>query len=539
VAHAFDNKWLWAPYALLALALLAYIGYFVIYVDYAAALMRFPFDYDQGEGFELVDTLLFSRGQWPYQDIETYPFYSSNYPPIFHLLAVPLVWLFGPEYWTGRLLSFVGTLITASAIGYAVWRGTRRWWVASFSGLAFLASNYVYHVGPLFRQHMFMVMFETLAVVALTVLIEREEASNSRNRRGLLVVMLLLLLAGYTKQLAYATVAAVFLFLFLRQWRRSIVWAVGFATVTAAIFFLIDLATNGHWLTNTVTANVNPFIPGQAVGLYRQWISLHIVLTASAVVMVAYQLYFERLSLYAVWFVVAAVNGATAGKWGAGESYFATAIAASAILMGLLFGSITNAAEKRGPRWQAFTIAVVAVLLLLQAERVFHMRTDRAWLNTVAARLGQPTETLVAPQTSCSAPRPVQPVSYVDSAGVGLLGRPPTERDTMAGQVIVDLVGSGGTAAFSEEAGFNLRLGRDVVTNPTQLLNLYNNNQVDIDNMITMLNDRYFDTVVLRAQFYPPPVLEAIGRNYQTVHLEEMNGFVYCVLTPRETVHER
>src|SRR5690606_16506953 len=118
-------------------------------------------------------------------------FYSSNYPPLFHVVTVPLIWLFGPQYWTGRLVSFLGTLITAGAIAYAVsgiglpQKSARRWWLAALSGLAFLASNYVYHVGPLFRQHMFMVMFETLAVVVLATLIAREE-NDGRKRNGAL-----------------------------------------------------------------------------------------------------------------------------------------------------------------------------------------------------------------------------------------------------------------------------------------------------------------------------------------------------------------
>ncbi|MCS7061854.1 MAG: hypothetical protein RMN25_11920, partial [Anaerolineae bacterium] len=36
---------------LLAGVLLVFVGYFVIYVVYARALLTFPFDYDQGEGF--------------------------------------------------------------------------------------------------------------------------------------------------------------------------------------------------------------------------------------------------------------------------------------------------------------------------------------------------------------------------------------------------------------------------------------------------------------------------------------------------------
>lgn len=532
-----ENRWQTAvavlPRVLIGLALLAFVGYFIVYAIYAFALFQFPFDYDQGEGFELMDTILFSQGEWPYRDNNSYPFYSSNYPPLFHVVTVPLIWLFGPHYWTGRLVSFLGTLVTAAAIGYAVQRRGKRWWLSLLAGLAFLASNYVYHVGPLFRQHMFMVMLETVAVVLLAVTIEREEADGRRRSWWLLGVMALLLAAGYTKQLAYATVAAVFIFLFLRQPRRAVLWAIPFAAVTGLVFLWINWATNGMWLLNTVTANLNPFVPGQAEGLFRQWFTLHVVVTLAAAAFAVYQLYWERLSIYTVWFVIAVVNSVTAGKWGAGESYFATAIAASCILAGLAFNRLLDWSQRRGWGWNTAVLTLVPILFLLQADRLFHMPTHTPALAAVAAALGKPTEVMIAPQTSCSAPRPAEPIPYVDSAGATLLGRPPTAADTAAGLAIVDHIAAGETAAFSEDAGFNLYLGRDVVTNPTQLLNLYNNNAVDLTEMLALLEARAFDTVVLRAQFYPPPVLDVIGQRYETTDLVQMNGFVYCVMQPR------
>jgi hypothetical protein len=176
----------------------------------------------------------------------------------------------------------------------------------------------------------------------------------------------------------------------------------------------------------------------------------------------------------------------------------------------------------------------VGVLFLLQADTVFHMPTHTPALAAVAERLGKPTETVIAPQTSCSDPRPAVAVPYVDSAGVGLLGRPPNKADAEAGVLITQIIEQGETAAFSEEAGFGFYAGRDIVTNPTQLLNLYNNDQVNLTEMLAMLDAQAFDTVVFRAQFYPPPVLEMISSRYETSALIEMNGFVYCILTPRE-----
>ncbi len=560
----FASLRVWLPRVLIGLALLAFVGYFIVYAIYAWNLFQFPFDYDQGEGFELMDTVLFSQGQWPYRDNDVYPFYSSNYPPLFHIAIVPLVWLFGPQYWTGRLVSFLGTLVTAVAIFIAVKRdaekrggaersgdkkkiktsapfaplrltsSSKRWWLAILAGLGYLASNYIYHVGPLFRQHLFMVMFETLAVVLLARVIEREEASGKRNNKGLLVVMALLLFAGYTKQLAYATVAAVFIFLFLRQPKRAVMWAVPFTAVTGLIFLWINVSTDGFWFLNTVTANVNPFIPGQAEGLFRQWFTLHTIITVVAALFAIYQLYFERLSIYAIWFVVTTLNSVTAGKWGAGESYFATAIAASLILTGIAFSRLLDWSEKRGTNWQFVLQTLIPLLFLWQAGKLFHMPTHTPTLAAIASALGQPTKVMIAPQTSCSAPRDPEPIPYVDAAGVSLLGRPPNKADTEAGIAITELIARGESPAFAEDAGFNFYLGRDIVTNPTQFLNLYKNNAVDLTEMLAMLDAQRFDTVVLRAQFYPPEVLNIIGQRYETTDLVQMNGFVYCVMTPRQ-----
>ncbi len=146
---------LWVRRALLAVAAALMLFHLVVYVIYALSLAQFPFDYDQGEGFELNDTVLLSQGQSPYRNNEVYPFYASNYPPLYHVVLIPFVWLFGPQYWYGRLIGFAATLITAGAIAYAVYRQGRHRLIALLSGLAFLASNYIYHIGPLFRQHIF------------------------------------------------------------------------------------------------------------------------------------------------------------------------------------------------------------------------------------------------------------------------------------------------------------------------------------------------------------------------------------------------
>lgn len=526
---------------LLAAAFLILGLHLLVYVAYAANLMQFPFDYDQGEGFELVDTIMFSQGRWPYLDTEVYPFYSSNYPPLFHIMAAPFVWVFGPAYWYGRLLGFLGTLVAAAAIGYAVYRESGHRVIALLSALAFLSSNTIYHIGPLFRQHMTMVMFETLAVVLLAHVSEMQ--NPSRRRRWLITGLAFIIAAGYTKQLAYATAVAALVFLFIRQPRRGILSVIGMGLVGGLIFLGINIATDGQWWLQTISANVNEFYPDQTVALFRLWFSLHGFLLVPALLYSLYELYFSRLSIYTLWLVAATANSILAGKWGAGDSYFATAIAALCILSGLFAARSLRAdwhfpanyltrwlidpLQRFGPILAASALIVIPLLYVGYGRATLHLPTTGPFFGTIA---------------SVFRIQPNAQNGFYDSAreqdgqfagGYADIGHFTTEADIAAGEAIVELVRGSDQPVLSEEAAFNLYAGKDVITNPTQLLNLYNNGLYVGDALIAMLDNQEFGLLVLRAQFYPVPILQAIGRSYQQTSQVQMNGFNYLIFEPR------
>jgi 4-amino-4-deoxy-L-arabinose transferase-like glycosyltransferase len=519
--------------ALLAAATIVLTFALFVYVAYAINLMQFPFDYDQGEGFELVDTVMFSQGRLPYQDADVFPFYASNYPPLYHIIAAPFVWFFGTAYWYGRLLGFVAGLIAAAAIGYAVYRGGNRW-IALLSGLAFLASNTVYHIGPLFRQHMTMVMFEVLAVVILAGV--NEVASTPRRRRLLAFGMLMLLAAGYTKQLAAFTVIAAFLFLFIRQPRRAVVWGIGFALAAGVIFVWLNLATNGEWWTHVIAANINRYNLDQTLGLYRLWFGLHGFLIVPAILYALYELYFDRLSIYTIWFVVAVGVGAASGQWGAGDSYFATAIAAMCILSGLF---VTRTLDKVNAGIQAgkkntehrtqntaslLLATVLPALYLLYAITTFHMPTQGAVFGDIARLLN------IQPNTDHD---------FYDSAGriaggYADIGHFTTQADIYAGWQIVELVRNAEGYAMTEDASFSLLAGREAIGNPTQLLNLASSGLFDSSELIALIEQHAFGIIIFRGQLYPPDVLQAIAEYYAPSETIAMNGFGYIIMRPKQ-----
>lgn len=524
---------------LLALILLIMAFHLFVYLVYAVELIQFPFDYDQGEGFELLDSVYLSEGKLPYQDSAVYPYYSSNYPPLFRLLLTPMVWIFGPAYWYGRLLSFLATLITAATIAYAIRRQERRWDIGLLLGLGFLASNYIYHIGPLYRQQYFMVMLETTSVVLLANLFD---LPTQKQRQRFWIGLLVLLLAGYTKQLAASTCVAVFLWLLLRNPRRAILYGLGFGAIAGGIFVALDVLTDHQWWLNVIGANVNQYIFSQFTGLLRQFVRLHWPLLLLAGGMAVYELYFARLSLYVVWFVVSLASTWAAGKWGAGDSYFATTIAASCILAGIAIARTLNGTwvfpdnyltthikPTIGPiltRVSPVLGPMSLLLLLAYSLTVVKMPTSGPIFEPLSEALGVQSN-------------PGHRYPLYDSArwtaGYATIGHLPSQADDDNGWAIVERMRQTDLPIMSEEAGFSLQADKEVIGNPTQLKNLYDNNMLDVSALVTQLENQEFGMVIFRARFYPDPVLAAVDDAYYPKEIIAMNGFDYQLWYPEPT----
>lgn len=504
----------------------------VVYCLYALNLMQFPFDYDQGEGFELVDSVLLARGEMPYRNTEAFPFYSSNYPPLFHVIAIPFVWLFGPEYWYGRLLGFLSTIVTASLIVWVIHKETRHRAVALLAGLAFLSANTVYHIGPLFRQHISMVMFETLAVVFLAY------GVPSKNRKQIVLGVLCIILAGYTKQLAAITAIMVFAWFFLQNPRRSILWGIVLAALGGAIFLWLNIITNGEWYRQAIAANVGAINAIQVFALFNLYFKLYGFLVIPAILWVLYEIYFGRISIYSVWFVGSLIlGGAASGTWGGGDSYFATSIAALCIVSGLLLGRLAN---------RTFTLPVNFWSRVVQPLCRYAVPLSSAAMIAVPllyigygrATLKMPTDGAFQALAQVLNVQPNVMGRFYDSAnydvgGYAHIGHFTTAEDIASGYEIVALIESDERPSLSEEAGFSFEADREIITNPTQLLNLWRAGLFKGDELLQMLENQEFAFIILRARFYPEPVLIAIDTYYEHDRLITMNGFDYDILRPR------
>ena len=123
--------------------------------------------------------------------------------------------------------------------------------------------------------------------------------------------------------------------------------------------------------------------------------------------------------------------------------------------------------------------------------------------------------------------------------GYATIGHVPSQTDSNNGWRIVDILRASDLPALSEEAGFSLRADKDVITNPTQLKNLYENDLFDPTNLVNAIRAHDFGVIVFRAQFYPPPVLDAAYEAYYPDDMIVMNGFNYEIWRPGPPQPER
>lgn len=469
-------------------ALLLLGVYAVVYVQFAAQLASFPFDLDQGEGYDAWSGWLINLGQLPYSSNLAFPYYSSNYPPLWsYLVSIPMAWL-GPGLAAARIVSSLSALAAAVVLGAAAHRLTRRPIAGLLAGGFFLASPYVFHTTPLARVNSLELL---TAVTALSLI----DGQLSRSR--VILASLALAAALFTKPTAIDVVAAAALSVTLRRPRYGLLMIGLVAGLGAAGFGVLMVLTSGAFWLNVVAGNANPFDVGQLAEYVSNFGVLHCVLLALAVAQCAWTLLRRRWSPWALYAITAGISALGVAKWGAGESYFLGLIAAMCVLSAVWIAGFLDSLPSAPLR------AALGAALCIQALLLSH--------------------------SALSALLPWLPDRGPQSA---FLGRAPTLDDMQAGQLIAAEVRGAHGPALSEDPSFAVVAGKPLVGNATHLRNLYESGLWDPSAMVDDLRNHRYAIVILDAELYPEPVLAAIGQNYFLDRSIRVNGATYQLFLP-------
>lgn len=207
------------------------------------------FYYNEGPLLDQAMRLL--HGEPIYRaDFSQPPYTVSNYGPIFHLLQLPFLAVFGPTFIPGRIISVAAHLFSTLFAGLIFHHLTGDKRKAAVVSLLVFVAPMVGGGMPLYRVDP---LAQAFSLAGLYVVM---------SGRRIIWAALLFAAAIYSKQ-SYALVGpgAAFFYLFLQGHQlRAVSFAATLMAIAGSLFLIGQWLTDGGLYINLVTANVNLYL---------------------------------------------------------------------------------------------------------------------------------------------------------------------------------------------------------------------------------------------------------------------------------------
>ncbi len=487
VAASVSHPIFWPAFVLLGI-------YVVSYVAFAGQLIAFPFDLDQGEGYDAWSGWLINLGHLPYTDNAVFPYYSHGYPPVWsYVVSIPMAWT-GPGVGPARAVSALATLGAALLIGRAALRASSSAWIGLLAAGLFLSSPYVFHTTPLARVNALMLLARPGGALALrgTDAAPRRARWRDPGTGGVHQA------DGHRRGGGWPALPAARR---RRGWRYSP--RRSSAASPGSAWWLCSWPRAARTSPTSILSNSSVFDAGQLWTYVQNFALLHAVVLLLALANLVQAVRARSLTPWHIFAPVALLLAlGTIGKTGAGESYFLSTIAAVSILAALQVDRLVSSSPVRG----GLAVALAGALLLQGLLFAHGQLSDiLGWL---------PDRGLQA----------------------NSLGHPPSVADRQAAGELAALVRATPGPVLAEDASFDVVAGKELVgTSPPSLRNLWEARLWDPAPLVADLRAHRYSMVILDAELYPPPVLDAIGQSYFQERTLRVNGALYRVFLPGQS----
>ncbi len=350
-----------------SLVLLALAGHFIPVLRWWLEAVRYPFGLDYGEGIVWQQALLIPSDRM-YGPIDQFPAIVFHYPPLYHLAVRALASLGVDWLLSGRIISFIATLLIGGLIAALTFQATQgtgkpvQVIAAALAALITFTYIPVIVFAPLMRVDMLASALSLLGIYC---------AVCSLRRPGLLYCsMCSFALAVFTKQTAIAAPLATVPIMLLIDPRRTM-RAVFFVSIIAvAVLALLTWQTNGGFLRHLFLYNINRYSISFAMAqVWRQ--APHAIYLLLAIIGVALAARAVRsgdirqrstciLAILMAYFAIGTVMLIAVGKSGASVNYFIDWMCAWSVLIGYLVAWLLTEGNNRS----ALALGGAFVLLL-------------------------------------------------------------------------------------------------------------------------------------------------------------------------------
>lgn len=483
--------------------------------------LNYPFQLDNVEGYLLDEAVELSHGRSIYRPIDEEPYLVGNYPPFYQAVLAVLVRLGEPSLFFGRLLALTSAMGITLCLLILAYRCGGQILPSLLAPFLFLVTFEVHSWIAYARVDLPSIFLALLGLVCFV-------AEDTRTARW--TSALFFALAIFTKQTAIAAPAACCIFLFFRNWRQGLRYALLLALLLAIPTAILTALTHGQYWLHTVTYNANEMnwdqvrdfwlphlqrfyaILGAGLGLGLVYVLViaigrlfqrHRPETAAAPPQHDFTL-LQQLLIATVYFLLTLMMIPALAKAGSAENYLLEPLAGAALFYSAVIGFATSrSAAVRRPYFSR--AAAILLLGFLFAHADFLVRGQVNGMRTV--------QVLFSRQV---------PRSY--EAGKMLLG----EVYRSNGEVL------------AEDPIFLTLSDRRPPINPFILSQLAREKKWDQSQFLSHINERRYSLVVTTCNFnegehfarYTDEMADAFRRNYvlagqQSMGMGAQTYFIY------------
>ena len=432
------------------------------------AVLAFPYDITNGEGFVLRDTAVLFQGGSIYQPVDRSPFLVSNYPPLFPWIASKLMLLTGPSFIATRLVSALAFIGIAGLIFWYLRRKHVPIGYSLMGALIFFNSIYVYYWSAWSRVDGLAVFFSLVAVIAIEL---------KQNSRSTLFAAIVCVAAVATKQSALSATAAIAIYLLLTDRKLLLIFLGAWGSLLIPAVLWLNYATQGEFLKHIITYNQLEWYPRVFLGQLKNFMVTHFLF------LVAYAYfainYFKRERLLILYATLALITTVTTGRDGASTNYFIESIAITAMMIAFMISDQFEKPIIPQLRYTAFGLLLIQIFFFafptLKPVAFFNKNTPEFGLNPTQADL----------QACNELNRYIENVSgliLVENPGFAVINNK-------------EVVGNAAVLKFFRRKGWNQ----------------------PVDNFIQTIDEQAYDLIIFQGEAYDLDVLQATDRTYHEV----------------------
>ena len=338
------------------------IGAVLTLLEHLFTYLWFPYPLDDGEGFCLNQAVRVASGQALYPPLGSPPYIITNYPPVFPWLLSIFTDPNNIRFAPGRMISIIATLVIALTAGGSVRAVTKNTAVGWITGFLILASPVFYFWGALLRVD---ILATALGMVAFYI------AVSAKGPRTYWAIPFLLA-AFYTRQSSVEVLIAIVVALFingenerriLSENRRQALLLGGlWVILVLAALAALQISSHGEFWNHTVVYTRTRFFPMRAVGNIIFIVQTHAILVLLSLFALAGSLRQTPRRIFGLFFLASILTSLLSGKVGSDMNYFLNFLVAASMLTGLLFSDISELIARDKSR-----LALIPLLLLIPA----------------------------------------------------------------------------------------------------------------------------------------------------------------------------